>query len=127
VRETGGAGGRDFSVEKKSDYGLALRLGYSLPNGTLLYGRGGPVRGRFNTNWAKGNDVSSNIDRSYVVNGVRYGVGAEIPLGQFSFVRLDYTRTDYDSYGFRTLHSNPDEMDFDNKESLFRVGLGFRF
>jgi len=126
-RETNGEGGRDFSVEKKSDYGLALRLGYSLPNGTLLYGRAGPVRARFNTTWAKGGNADANIDRSYNANGMRYGIGAEIPLTQQAFARLDYTRTNYDSYGFRTGHGNPDEMEFDNRESLFRMGLGFRF
>ncbi|TDL93573.1 hypothetical protein EBP26_14475 [Stutzerimonas stutzeri ATCC 17588 = LMG 11199] len=126
-RETSGEGGRDFSAEKKSDYGLALRLGYSLPNGTLLYGRVGPMRARFNTTWAKGDNADANIDRSYQVNGMRYGIGAEIPLTQQTFARLDYTRTDYDSYGFRTGHGNPDEMEFDNRESLFRMGLGFRF
>jgi opacity protein-like surface antigen len=102
-------------------------VGYSLPNGTLLYGRAGPVRGRFNTTWAKGNDTDANIDRSYKVDGMRYGMGAEVPLSQNAFVRLDYTRTHYDSYGFKSGHSAPDEMDFENRESLFRMGLGFRF
>lgn len=127
-RQTGGGpGGRDFSVEKKSDYGLALRAGYTLDNGTLIYGRVGPVRGRFNTTWSKGGNSSAAIDRSDVVDGFRYGLGAEIPLSQGTFLRVDYTRTDYKSYGFLTEQANPDEMSFDNKESLFRVGFGFRF
>lgn len=127
TRNTSGGGGRDFSVEKKSDYGIALRLGYSLQSGTLLYGRAGPVRGRFNTTWEKGNNADANIDRSYKVDGMRYGLGAEIPLSAMSFVRLDYTRTYYDSYRFTTGHGNPDQMEFENRESLFRMGLGFRF
>ena len=127
IRETRGQGGRDFSVEKKSDYGLALRLGYSLPSGTLLYTRVGPVRGRFNTTWTKGGNADANIDRSYKVDGMRYGLGAEVPLSPTSFARLDYTRTHYDSYRFVTGHGNPDEMQFENRESLFRMGLGFRF
>lgn len=126
-RDTNGSGGRDFSVQKKSDYGIALRLGYSLPNGTLLYGRAGPVRGRFNTTWAKGNNADANIDRSYKVDGKRYGLGAEIPLGAMAFARLDYTRTYYDSYRFTTAHGSPDDMQFENRESLFRMGLGLRF
>lgn len=126
-RDTNGSGGRDFSVQKKSDYGIALRLGYSLPNGTLLYGRAGPVRGRFNTTWAKGNNADANIDRSYKVDGMRYGLGAEIPLGAMAFARLDYTRTYYDSYRFTTAHGSPDDMQFENRESLFRMGLGLRF
>ncbi len=126
-RDTNGSGGRDFSVQKKSDYGIALRLGYSLPNGTLLYGRAGPVRGRFNTTWAKGNNADANIDRSYKVDGMRYGLCAEIPLGAMAFARLDYTRTYYDSYRFTTAHGSPDDMQFENRESLFRMGLGLRF
>jgi len=107
-------GGRDFSADKKSDYGVALRLGYSLPNGTLLYGRGGPVKGRFNTTWSKGENILANIDRSYEVDGTRYGIGAEIPLSENTFARLDYTRTDYDSYQFTTSHGAPDQMKFEN-------------
>ena len=127
LRETAGSGGRDFSVDKKSDYGVALRLGYSLDNGALVYGRVGAVRGRFDTTWVRGSNTAAHVDRSDTLDGVRFGVGAEIPIGREGFLRLDYSRTRYEDYGFLTTHATPDQMAFENRESLFRIGLGFRF
>ena len=130
IRETSGGGGRDFSVEKKSDYGMSIRLGYSLRNATLLYARVGAVRGRFNTAYEKGNNSAAYIDRTDTVDGVRAGFGAELPISRSTFTRLDFTHTNYESYSFVTTHgggTNADEMTFDNSENLFRLGLGFRF
>lgn len=130
-REAGsGGGGRDFAVEKRGGYGAALRLGYVLANGTVLYGRAGPVRTRFNTIYNKGPQTAQWIDRSDKVDGARVGVGAEVPASRSAFVRLDYTYTKYDAYGFVTAHAggaNADEMNFEQRENLFRLGIGFRF
>ncbi len=130
VREQPGGGGRDFSVEKISDYGGSLRVGYSMRNATLLYVRGGMVRGRFNSSYNKGVSVGQFIDRTDTLSGVRTGFGAEIPVSQTTFFRFDFTHTVYESYSFVTGHgggASADEMDFDNSENLFRLGLGFRF
>ncbi|WP_345792608.1 outer membrane beta-barrel protein [Thauera sp. JM12B12] len=127
LRETRGSGGRDFSVDKKGDYGLALRLGYTLGDGALLYARAGAVRGRFDTTWVRGSNLANHVDRSDTLSGVRVGLGAEIPLGREAFVRLDYTRTRYADYGFVTTHAAPDQIRFENRESLFRLGWGVRF
>ena len=129
-RQTGGSGGRDFAVEKRGSYGGALRVGYALPNGSLLYGRIGQVRTRFNTTYNKGASSAQWIDRTDRLNGTRLGIGAEVPAFRSAFVRMDYTYTKYDSYGFVTGHAggaNADEMTFNNRENLFRLGLGFRF
>lgn len=129
-RQTSGGGGRDFAVEKRGGYGGAVRLGYVLPNGSLLYGRIGQVRTRFNTIYTKGASAAQWIDRTDRVHGTRFGVGAEVPATRNAFVRLDYTYTKYDSYGFTTGHdggANADVMAFSNRENLFRVGVGFRF
>lgn len=119
--------GRNFDVEKKSTYGLSLRGGYQLDNGTLLYAKAGRVRTRFNTGWIKGGNRDNDIDRDDTVSGNRFAVGADIPATRSLFVRVDYAYTDYDSYGFETSHANSDVMTFDNSESLFRIGLGARF
>lgn len=119
--------GRNFSVEKKDTYGLGLRGGYQLPSGTLLYARADRVRTRFNTTWVKGGNRNNDVDRDDRMHGTRYGVGADIPATRSLFVRLDYSHTDYDDYGFTTEHSNADTMNFDNSGSLFRLGLGARF
>ena len=132
-RQTGGDsdGGRDFAVEKRGGYGAGLRVGYALDNGGLLYGRIGAVQTRFNTIYKKGAGVGSWIDRSDTLAGTRFGLGAEIPASENAFVRMEYSYTRYnDTVDFVTTHAggaNPDDMHFDNSESLARLGLGFRF
>ena len=129
-RQTGGGGGRDFAVEKRGSLSGSLRVGYVLGNGSLLYGRVGSVQTRFNTIYKKGAGSGSWIDRSDDLGGTRYGLGAEISASENAFVRMDYSYTHYDSVSFVTTHdggANPDAMNFENSESLFRLGLGFRF
>jgi len=120
-------GGRDFSVEKMETWGASLRGGYVLDNGALLYARAGKVRTRFNTIWVKGNNTLNYVDRDDRKSGNRIGVGTELPVSRSAFVRLDYTYTDYKSYSFVTSHAAADSMEFDNAESLFRLGVGVRF
>ena len=120
-------GGRDFSVEKMNTWGISLRGGYVLNNGALLYGRLGRARTRFNTTWIKGKNRLYDVDRDDTVTGTRLGVGAELPISDRVLVRLDYSYTGYNSYGFTTSHGNADSMDFDNRETLFRLGVGVRF
>jgi opacity protein-like surface antigen len=122
-----GTGGRDFSLDKKDTHGIALRAGYVLNNGTLLYVRGGRVNTRFNTEWVKGGDRDLDIDRDDTKSGTRVGLGAEIPLNRQSFVRLDYSYTDYENYDFVSSHADPDAIEFANTETLFRLALGARF
>jgi opacity protein-like surface antigen len=125
-----GGGGRDFSVEKRGSYGAGVRVGYVLDNGSLLYGRIGLVQARFNTVYNKGANANSWIDRSDTQGGTRIGLGAEIPASQNTFVRMDYSYTTYNAYGFVTTQNggaNADNMNFSNHESLARLGFGFRF
>jgi len=121
------SGGRDFSVEKKDSHGVSLRGGYTLDNGALLYARAGGVKTRFNTEWVKGDDPVNDIDRDDTKFGTRVGLGAEIPLNRGSFVRLDYSYTNYENYDFVTSHSDPDDVEFANSETLFRLALGAQF
>lgn len=123
----GGPGGRDFAVDKRGSYGASLRVGYVLPNGGLLYGRVGAVETRFNTFYARG--PNTPVDRSDTLDGTRFGLGAEIPASENSFVRMDYSYTRYsDSVDLLSNPvGDPDDMRFENSESLVRLGLGFRF
>lgn len=120
-------GGRDFSVEQKSRYGAGVRVGYRLNNGTLIFAVAGVDRARFNTEWLKGNNVSTAVKRDDEVWGKRFGLGAEIPLGEHTALRLDYNETDYDAYSFITTQGQPDEMTFDNDRTQFRIGLSYFF
>lgn len=123
-----GSGGRDFAVEKRGGYGASLRVGYALPNGGLLYGRVGAVETRVNTIYNRGSNDLTWINRSDTLDGTRFGIGAEIPASENSFVRMDYSYTRYsDSVDFVTTQADPDDMSFENSESLVRLGLGFRF
>ena len=126
-RVTGGAGGRDFAVDKRGGYGASLRVGYVLPNGGLLYGRVGAVETRFNTFYDRG--ASGPINVSNTLDGTRFGLGAEIPASQNAFVRMDYSYTRYSDavHILSNPAGDPDDMNFDNSESLVRLGLGFRF
>ncbi|MFO7582266.1 outer membrane beta-barrel protein [Guyparkeria sp.] len=129
-RETPGGGGRDFSLEKKGGQALAARLGYQLDNGTLLYARLGKARSQFNYRYAKGAQASNDINRDEIEIGDRYGLGAEVPLTPNTFVRFDYSRTDYGDIEFVTGHgdgANADEVRWENTSDQFRVGVGYRF
>ena len=119
--------GRNFSVDKKGSYGLGARIGYILDSGSLLYARAGAVKTRFNTTWIKGGNRQNDIERDDNVWGNRIGVGAEVPLTANTSIRFDYTYTDYHSYDFTTSHGSPDAMEFDNEETLFRMGLSVYF
>lgn len=125
-RDTAGAGGRDFASEKRGGYGGSVRIGYVLPNGSLLYGRIGPVRTRFNTFYSRG--AGTPVNQSDSFDGTRVGLGAEIPASQNTFVRMDYSYTRYnDPATVSPTQPTADVMTFDNTESLARLGIGYRF
>jgi len=119
--------GRDYSVDKEDSRGAALRLGYILQNGTLLYARYGIVETTFNTIYEKGNNPANYINRDDRQTGDRYGLGAEMALSENLFARAEYTYTDYDSYSFATTNTEPDNVRWENSESLFSFGVGWRF
>lgn len=123
----GGSGGRDFSVERKGEYGASARIGYVLTGGTLLYGRVGAVQAKFNTKYVKGGNASAWIDRDDTQPGTVYAVGIEVPTAKDLFLRMDYSYTRYDSYGFTTIQTNADTMTFKNEETRFGLGLLWRF
>lgn len=119
--------GRNFSVEQHDTHGLGVRAGYQVRSGALLYVRADRVRTRFNSDWSKGGNPDNDVDRDDRVHGTRIGLGADIPATRALFVRLDYSHTEYDGYGFTTEHGNPDTVRFDNSDTLFRLGVGARF
>lgn len=113
-------GGRVFSVRRTDSFGAAVRIGYALESGAILYGRAGPVLSNFRTEYDHGH---RNIEQDDRQAGVRFGAGIEVPTGEALFLRLDYTYTDYSDYGVST---NDTDV-FNNRESLARFGLGYRF
>lgn len=120
-------GGRDFGVKKKGGYGTSLRVGWAFGNGTLAYIRGGQIETKFDTEYVKGRNPDNWVDRQDKLDGDRIALGTEMPLMAHLFLRMEYSHTDYESYRFVTAHTQTDEVEFDNAESLFRLGLGLRF
>lgn len=120
-------GGRDFGVRKKGGRGASVRVGWAFQDGTLVYVRRGKIQTKFDTEYVKGNNPDNWVDRQDKIDGDRVALGAEMPLLAHLFLRMEYSHTDYDSYGFTTAHSQTDEVAFDNAETLFRLGLGLRF
>ncbi len=113
--------GRIYSVDKEWSVGASARAGYVLNDAVLLYGRAGVVGTQFQTNYEIGaNDVKQDDFKP----GLRVGGGAEIAVSDNATVRLDYTRTEYESY---TVDYNVGVDKFRNAENLFRVGVAYRF
>ncbi|HUW27407.1 MAG TPA: outer membrane beta-barrel protein [Sulfuriferula sp.] len=121
---------RTMSLEKNRGYGASLRGGYALDGG-LLYGRLGLVRTNFHTYETENQYAATGAyNQDQTLNGTRYGVGVDIPASERLFVRMDYSYTHYGNYdaSYQTSAGGATSTDkFDNAESLFRVGLGWRF
>lgn len=111
---------RSYAVDKKLSYGASVRGGYVLDNGTLLYGRVGKVKTTFATHYAQG---GTTVDVDNKQSGNRIGAGLEVPATDSLSVRFDYTYTKYDDYDVD--YGAVDN--FDNSESLFRLGVLFHF
>lgn len=129
-RTVPGDGGRDFYVHKKGGFGESVRLGYALKNGSLLYGRIGRVDTKFNSIYERGAAAGNPkyIDQDNNLQGFRVGLGTEVPFNKSLFMRMDYSYTNYESYGFTTGHvPNPDVVTHNNDESMFRLGFGYHF
>ena len=113
--------GRRFSVERGASYGAGARLGRVFGQSSLLYGRVGAIETNFDTHYATG---ATTVNQDNEQTGLRYGVGAEVMATDRMFLRFDYSYTDYDEYDV-DFGSGRDT--FDNRESVFRAGLGYRW
>lgn len=113
--------GRMFAVDRKYSYGGAIRAGYVTPLLALLYGRVGLVRSGFNTQYQQRQGAYAQDNE---LTGLRFGAGIEVPVTQAIFFRTDYTYTKYSSFGVAV---RPGTDIFQPSESLFRIGLIWRF
>lgn len=118
---TGTEDRRVFSLDKTWSTGVSLRAGMVLRDAALLYGRFGGVWGRFKTDYTFGTE---SIDRSEIEPALRYGVGLEVPVSSWLFLRVDHTYTRYDHFNL-DYSEGPDS--FRPAELLDRFGLGLHF
>ena len=122
-------GSRTLSVDKDKSYGAALRAGYRLATGPLLYGRLGVVETDFDVYTTVNDRTAFAHDEEHTQTGTRLGVGSDIPVSDHLFVRLDYTYTDYDDFDASIVDSQ-DQLQterFSPREDLFRLGLGWQW
>lgn len=125
------ADARTTTIDKNETYGIGLRLGYALPGG-LLYGSYGLVRTNFDTYDTENQFAAIGAySKDKNVSGDRFGVGLDLPASENLFVRMNYSYTNYGKYSatsFADAAGTTFTVDnMDNQESLFRVGLGWRF
>ena len=125
-RKTSG-GGRNFSAEAKEAYAASARLGYQCRNGSLAYLKAGVVTAKVITRYAKGSNRDNDIYSDRDVDGIRFGGGIETSLTPAAFVRLEYTHTEYEDYDLVTAHTNSDQLNFEHRQDMVSLGLGFRF
>ncbi|HYG85975.1 MAG TPA: outer membrane beta-barrel protein [Azospirillum sp.] len=114
-------GGITGKIEQQQSVGLSARLGYTVTDNVLLYGRAGWVWTKFEASLSDGLDTISEDDW---FNGPRLGAGAEFTLGNGLFGRVEYTHTWYNE---KTYRDGPVSVSFEGKENLFMAGVGYRF
>lgn len=117
-------------VDKDASYGLSLRAGYQLDGG-LLVGKLGVVRTDFHTYYAENQYLPGAFNQDHTETGTRFGLGLEIPASRNLFVRTDYTYTRYGNYAVPYQSDDAPVTytteDFDTGDSVFSIGLGWRF
>ncbi|MDW7748038.1 outer membrane protein, partial [Halomonas sp.] len=113
--------GRTYSVDRESSLGLALRAGYVIDSGALLYLRGGPAWTDFETRYARG---KQRVHLDETEQGWQFGGGIEVPLRERLRLRMDLSHTRYDDvevdYG-----SGVDTLE--SEENQARLGMSVRF
>ncbi|MGM0585239.1 MAG: outer membrane beta-barrel protein [Pseudomonadota bacterium] len=113
--------GRIYSLGRVGGAGVSARAGWVVNESFLLYARAGVVWGRFDADYrTTGRVANDTVDLA----GLRVGVGMEAPLTETLDLRLDYTRTHYESF---EIDYGGGVDDFEPREGLFRVGLTRRF
>jgi hypothetical protein len=131
VRQDAVVGGRLQEVKKEYDVAALLRGGYYLSPSLLLYGRAGVAMGNFETDVRLGDGRSFEQDE-YVL-GLRAGLGVEYAFDRHFFALLEYTYTQFERYGVdrsspgQTAAGNFQIEEFTPVESMFWVGVGYRF
>ena len=114
--------GRIYSVAKDYTLGASLLAGYIVNGNTLIYGRLGIADTRFDNKYSDEGGINT-VTPSVTRNGLRYGGGVEMPVGEDTFIRFDYTWTRYGSHNVDYVTG----IDyFRNSENLFRIGVALK-
>lgn len=85
--------GHDKStLEMKDSYGAGFLMGANLPHNFAAYARLGWQQSEFEN---KNSDAGNSWSKKSTHDGLRYGVGAMIPLHERLDIRVELARTDY--------------------------------
>jgi opacity protein-like surface antigen len=117
---------RIFSVSRRLNYGVSGVVGRTFAGGTMLYGKGGIVAARFETNYLL-TPNSTRIERTDA--GLRLGVGGSVPISSHFAVRLEHTFSTFKSYDINCCIEPPGGPpdNFSNDETVTSIGLVYRF
>lgn len=112
---------RIYSADEHDAYALALRLGYVLPDASLLYASVGRERSGFDSTYVpEGSEAFAEGDKRM---GTSYGAGLDVPLSAHTFLRARYDVTRYDGYD---VEYGADADRFGGDGGRFLIGLGWR-
>ncbi|WP_255319082.1 outer membrane protein [Vreelandella aquamarina] len=126
VSDSGGGFSSSYEVEAKQTYGLAALAGYNITDATSVYGRLGYQWTKFEATYSASGIGFPSISESEskTFGGVRVGVGMETAVAENVALRLDWSYTDYSSESF---DESGDTLTYDPTESLFQIGVAFKF
>lgn len=118
-----------ISLSRDSATSAALRAGYVVPNGTLLYGKWGRTRVDYNTYNTRNDALALAWDDTEHNWAHHWGIGADIPAGQHLFYRLEYSLTQADDYNIIVFDSSNTltPVNYDITEPVFNFGIGWQF
>jgi opacity protein-like surface antigen len=112
---------KEYTIKQRRSEGLALNIGYVLPDNGVVFASVGRRRARFDSSYlVDGNTVLQRDTRM----GTSHGVGMDAPLSPHVFVRARYDVTRYDSYDI----NYTDVTDrLSGSQGQFQLGIGWRF
>jgi outer membrane immunogenic protein len=110
-----------FSVEQNYNVGFLGRLGYTITDNVMIYGKAGWAVTEFEAAASAG---PFSVSDTGWLHGPRVGGGVEMAFGWGLFGRAEYSHTWYRDWNF-------DEAGFTTQvggdEDLFMIGIGYRF
>lgn len=116
------SGPNKYTVKNKYGYGISFIPGVMLSDHTMLYGRLGVVRSRFES---KATTAAASSTATKTLTGGQVGVGIQTSLTQNLDLRGEY---DYTSYGSTKFNNAPTAtMKIQPRADIFTVGLVYKF
>mgnify|MGYP002737642869 CR=1 FL=1 len=116
-------GGYRAKAEASTSYGAGVLLGADVTSNTSFYGRLGYQRTKYKLKESVTGYGSFSDSEKF--DGFRYGVGVENKLTPDVALRLDWSQTRYSSENFSDQSGG--KTKFEPTESLFQVGVSYRF